>query len=309
MVFCSCHLQAESLVQHLAADMASEGIEAKTLTLKLKTTAFDIRTRAVTLPQYVSTAAQMLPPILKLLKAELPVEIRLMGVRGSNLRKHPGEFQSGGRLNALQRVLLQGKGQQQQAEAGMHAAHDRKLPSGQSVDQQQPEQHIVGQRVDITEDGVVAAQLDDDLLHLADVGDYQENQHLNWSSFQSTAGGALTEAAEGMQRRQQEQQSVEAGVLQDQQAAVEQALWDDWQQQQQQRVADTHPVLVGMKRLHSHFEQQQQERTFDKHVSQRVKLEDSSRCQQQINGKATCMLIVVIARCYAVDATDQRDMP
>lgn len=35
--------QAESLVQHLASDMASEGIEAKTLTLKLKTTAFEVR--------------------------------------------------------------------------------------------------------------------------------------------------------------------------------------------------------------------------------------------------------------------------
>lgn len=34
--------QAESLVQHLASDMASEGIEAKTLMLKLKTTAFEV---------------------------------------------------------------------------------------------------------------------------------------------------------------------------------------------------------------------------------------------------------------------------
>lgn len=34
-------LQAESLVQHLASEMASEGIEAKTLTLKLKTTTFE----------------------------------------------------------------------------------------------------------------------------------------------------------------------------------------------------------------------------------------------------------------------------
>jgi hypothetical protein len=35
-------LQAESLVQHLASDMASEDIEAKTLTLKLKTTTFEV---------------------------------------------------------------------------------------------------------------------------------------------------------------------------------------------------------------------------------------------------------------------------
>eukprot|EP00775_Hariotina_reticulata_P011310 gene11310-11460_t len=39
---------AESLVQHLADDMASEDIEAKTLTLKLKTTAFEVKSRGAT---------------------------------------------------------------------------------------------------------------------------------------------------------------------------------------------------------------------------------------------------------------------
>jgi hypothetical protein len=39
---CCCCPQAESLVAHLASDMAREGIEAKTLTLKLKTTAFEV---------------------------------------------------------------------------------------------------------------------------------------------------------------------------------------------------------------------------------------------------------------------------
>jgi len=42
---CVVSPQAESLVVHLASDMASEGIEAKTLTLKLKTTAFEVRGR------------------------------------------------------------------------------------------------------------------------------------------------------------------------------------------------------------------------------------------------------------------------
>eukprot|EP00879_Flechtneria_rotunda_P019902 GHRR01020918.1.p1 GENE.GHRR01020918.1~~GHRR01020918.1.p1 ORF type:complete len:692 (+),score=273.23 GHRR01020918.1:531-2606(+) len=103
---------ADSLVQHLASDMSGENIEAKTLTLKLKTTTFEVRTRAVTLASYVSTPAQMLPPILKLLQAELPIEIRLMGVRGSNLRKicngSPGT-----KMNALQRLLQQGHQHQQ----------------------------------------------------------------------------------------------------------------------------------------------------------------------------------------------------
>lgn len=67
--------------------MASETIEGKTLTLKLKTTAFAVRTRAVTPGNYISKAADMLPHLLKLLAAEMPIEIRLMGVRMSNLRK------------------------------------------------------------------------------------------------------------------------------------------------------------------------------------------------------------------------------
>ena len=49
MLWCLCVLvlvpaaQLESLVSHLSSDMASEGIEAKTLTLKLKTTAFEVQ--------------------------------------------------------------------------------------------------------------------------------------------------------------------------------------------------------------------------------------------------------------------------
>lgn len=56
-------LQAESLVNHLAADMASEGIKAKTLTLKLKTTAFEVRARAGLLGAAVAArcAADMHP--------------------------------------------------------------------------------------------------------------------------------------------------------------------------------------------------------------------------------------------------------
>jgi hypothetical protein len=53
-------LQAESLVNHLASDMASEGIKAKTLTLKLKTTAFEV-SRRVGLPYTLKLLNAMLP--------------------------------------------------------------------------------------------------------------------------------------------------------------------------------------------------------------------------------------------------------
>ena len=62
--------------------MAAEGLEAKNLTLKLKATSFELRTRSATLPQHVHAPADMLAPLRRLLAAELPIEIRLMGVSG-----------------------------------------------------------------------------------------------------------------------------------------------------------------------------------------------------------------------------------
>lgn len=64
--------------------MAEECLRGKTLTLKLKATNFEVRTRAVTLQQPVSTAQEILQPALRLLRAEMPIEIRLMGIRVSS---------------------------------------------------------------------------------------------------------------------------------------------------------------------------------------------------------------------------------
>lgn len=74
--------------------MARENLKGKTLTLKLKTTAFEVRTRAHSLPQHISTAADIEAVALRLLKAELPIEIRLMGMRMSHfleVRKEAGQ--------------------------------------------------------------------------------------------------------------------------------------------------------------------------------------------------------------------------
>ena len=66
------------LADKLAEEMAEEGLSGKTLTLKLKTTAFEVRTRAYTLAQHIHTAEDIRNVALRLLQAELPVEIRLM---------------------------------------------------------------------------------------------------------------------------------------------------------------------------------------------------------------------------------------
>lgn len=79
--------QAVELVQHLVADMAAEDIEGRTLTLKLKTSAFEVRQRSRTLARHSSREEELLAAALGLLRAELPVELRLMGVRMGGLRK------------------------------------------------------------------------------------------------------------------------------------------------------------------------------------------------------------------------------
>lgn len=63
--------------------MAREGLRAKTLTLKLKLTSFELRTRAASLERHICKADDILAVALRLLRAEYPLEIRLMGLRMS----------------------------------------------------------------------------------------------------------------------------------------------------------------------------------------------------------------------------------
>lgn len=58
--------------------MASEGLKGRTVTLKLKTTNFEVRTRAATLTRHISTYEDIHREALRLLRLELPITIRLM---------------------------------------------------------------------------------------------------------------------------------------------------------------------------------------------------------------------------------------
>ena len=75
--------QCGELAEALAEDMARERLRGRTLTLKLKTSAFEVRTRATSLGGYVSAAGDIRAEALRLLRAELPLELRLMGIRMS----------------------------------------------------------------------------------------------------------------------------------------------------------------------------------------------------------------------------------
>ncbi|CAG9464882.1 unnamed protein product [Pedinophyceae sp. YPF-701] len=75
----------DELAGTLAEHMAREGLRARTLTLKLKTAKFQVRTRAVTLPKFIHEKQDLLAAALRLLTPELPISdgLRLMGVRVS----------------------------------------------------------------------------------------------------------------------------------------------------------------------------------------------------------------------------------
>ena len=72
-----------SIASTLSEHMQAEGLRCRSLTLKLKTAAFEVRTRQVALPAPTCTAEQLLGPALRLLRAEMPVCCRLLGLRAS----------------------------------------------------------------------------------------------------------------------------------------------------------------------------------------------------------------------------------
>jgi len=73
----------------LAADMAREGLKAKSITLKLKNSDFAITTRAKSCAFYVSTSQELYQHSLSLLLPQLPITLRLMGVRASHFQPKP----------------------------------------------------------------------------------------------------------------------------------------------------------------------------------------------------------------------------
>ena len=62
--------------RHLWAD-----IYGQTFVLEAALPVAQLRTRAATLPQYIWTAKQLEAAALRLMRAEYPLDLRLMGVR------------------------------------------------------------------------------------------------------------------------------------------------------------------------------------------------------------------------------------
>ncbi|KAI3431033.1 DNA polymerase kappa [Psidium guajava] len=77
----------DELAELLSSDMQKEGLHGRTLTLKLKTSSFEVRTRALTLQKYISSRDDINNYASKLLKAELPISLRLIGLRVSHFKE------------------------------------------------------------------------------------------------------------------------------------------------------------------------------------------------------------------------------
>ncbi|XP_072955886.1 calcium-transporting ATPase 10, plasma membrane-type-like [Typha angustifolia] len=75
--------QLADIAETLSCDMQKECLWGRNLTLKLKSASFEVRTRAVSMQKYINSKDDILLYASKLLKAELPLSLRLIGLRMS----------------------------------------------------------------------------------------------------------------------------------------------------------------------------------------------------------------------------------
>lgn len=79
--------KCKQMVHHLVQDLEKEGLRGKTITLKMKTAGFEIKSRSTTLPHFTCSEMEIADEALRLLHQELPVRLRLLGVRVSNFEE------------------------------------------------------------------------------------------------------------------------------------------------------------------------------------------------------------------------------
>ncbi|GAV73742.1 IMS domain-containing protein/IMS_C domain-containing protein [Cephalotus follicularis] len=102
-----CQKLAE-IAEMLSAEMKKEGLCGRTLTLKLKTASFEVRTRAMTFQNHICSSQDILKYASKLLKAEYPVSLRLIGLRMSHLKEGKVGALSDPRQKTLSHFIMSG---------------------------------------------------------------------------------------------------------------------------------------------------------------------------------------------------------
>lgn len=101
----------DKLCQTLAEDMKKEKLKGKTVTIKLKTVKFEVKSRSFSPLNPVSTYEEISSAAKDLLKNEInacfpdPLRLRLMGVRLSNFHESISESSKDGRQNTITEFL------------------------------------------------------------------------------------------------------------------------------------------------------------------------------------------------------------
>lgn len=88
--------KCREICERLASDLAAAQAGARNVTLKLKLTDFSVRSRSMSLASTISTSDQLFDIAVDILRKELPLTLRLMGVRASSLVNLSGSHGTGG---------------------------------------------------------------------------------------------------------------------------------------------------------------------------------------------------------------------
>ncbi|WVQ99536.1 hypothetical protein IAU59_006672 [Kwoniella sp. CBS 9459] len=78
--------ELSDIAEELEKDLERLQYAGKTVTVKYKLHTYENKTRAKSVPKYITTSKDILPVALELLKRELPLRIRLLGIRLSTLK-------------------------------------------------------------------------------------------------------------------------------------------------------------------------------------------------------------------------------
>lgn len=79
--------KCKELAEALSEELREKKLAAKTITLKLKTADFDVKARSKTLPNFTASGKDIFRVSSELLHLELPICLRLMGIRVKGFRK------------------------------------------------------------------------------------------------------------------------------------------------------------------------------------------------------------------------------
>ena len=103
----------DKLCQSLAEDMKSQKLKGKTVTIKLKTVKFEVKSRSLSALNPVSTYEEIFLAAKELLKNEIsacfpdPLRLRLMGVRLSNFQESTSDSSKEAKQNTITGFLKQ----------------------------------------------------------------------------------------------------------------------------------------------------------------------------------------------------------